>query len=105
MDYFMIAFSNEVTDLNTLRDTYFLLNGFEFFVVNFSLFFGLIASILMCFMIHRIFNFLNYSQIVNAKILNASDSGFFIRNQNFVTQQNTSAVVRVWAKAKAKSRS
>lgn len=100
LDYYAIMFSYEVTDLNTLRDTYFLLNGFEFFVVNFSLFFGLIASILMCFMIHRIFNFLNYSQIINFKILQKTDSGFFIRSQNFITQQNTGANVRVWVKPK-----
>jgi hypothetical protein len=90
-----VFYSNEVTDLNTLRDTYFLLNGFEFFVVNFSLFFGLIASILMCFIIHRVFNFLNYSQIKNMDVLRNTDSGFFIRSQNFITQQNTAAAVRV----------
>jgi hypothetical protein len=100
VDYYLVSSTNEVSELNTLRDTYFLLNGFEFFVVNFSLFFGLIASILMCFMIQRIFNFLNYSQIVNSKVLSAADSGFFIRNQNFITQQNTTAVVRVWSKTK-----
>ena len=101
IDYFSIMFSNEVTDLNTLRDTYFLLNGFEFFIVNFSLFFGLIASILMCFMIQRIFSFLNFSQIINMNILTKADTGFFIRNQNFVTQQNTAGAVRVWAKIKS----
>ena len=102
IDYYTMLFTYEVTDLNTLRDTYFLLNGFEFFVVNFSLFFGLIASILMCFMIHRIFNFLNYSQIVNFRLLNKTDSGFFIRSQNYVTQQRTDANVRVWVKSKKK---
>ena len=101
IDYFSILFSNEVTDLNTLRDTYFLLNGFEFFIVNFSLFFGLIASILMCFMIQRIFAFLNFSQIINMNILTKADTGFFIRNQNFVTQQNTAGAVRVWSKIKS----
>lgn len=102
LDYYTVFYSNEVTDLNTLRDTYFLLNGFEFFVVNFSLFFGLIASILMCFIIHRVFNFLNYSQIKNMDVLRNTDSGFFIRSQNFITQQNTAAAVRVWAKPKKK---
>jgi len=102
IDYFSLLFTNEVTDLNTLRDTYFLLNSFEFFVVNFSLFFGLIASILMCFMIQRIFAFLNYSQIINIGVLSKADTGFFIRNQNFTTQQNTSGTVRVWAKSKSK---
>jgi hypothetical protein len=102
LDYYTVFYSNEVTDLNTLRDTYFLLNGFEFFVVNFSLFFGLIASILMCFIIHRVFNFLNYSQIKNMDVLRNTDSGFFIRSQNFITQQNTAAAVRVWSKSKKK---
>jgi hypothetical protein len=100
IDYFSILYTNEVTDLNTLRDTYFLLNSFEFFVVNFSLFFGLIASILMCFMIQRIFAFLNYSQILNMSLLEKADTGFFIRQQNFTTQQNTSATVRSWIKPK-----
>ena len=105
IDYFDLLFTNEVSDLNTLKDTYFLLNSFEFFIVNFSLFFGLIASILMCFMIQRIFTFLNYSQIINASILSNADTGFFIRNQNFVTQQNTSGTIRVWAKSRSKHRS
>jgi hypothetical protein len=100
IDYFTVFYSNEVTDLNTLRDTYFLLNSFEFFVVNFSLFFGLIASILMCFMIQRIFAFLNYTQILNMDLLEKADTGFFIRQQNFTTQQNTSATVRSWKKKK-----
>lgn len=102
LDYFTIFFSNEVTDLNTLRDSYFLLNSFEFFIVNFSLFFGLVAAILMCFMIQRIFSFLNFSQAIEANVLTKSDTGFFIRNQNFTTQQNTSAAIRVWAKSKSK---
>lgn len=100
IDYFSVFYTNEVTDLNTLRDTYFLLNSFEFFVVNFSLFFGLIASILMCFMIQRIFAFLNYSQILHIDLLEKADTGFFIRQQNFSTQQNTSATVRSWIKPK-----
>ena len=100
IDYFTVFYSNEVTDLNTLRDTYFLLNSFEFFVVNFSLFFGLIAYILMCFMIQRIFAFLNYTQILNMDLLEKADTGFFIRQQNFTTQQNTSATVRSWIKPK-----
>ena len=100
LDYYLIFFSNEITDLNTLRDTYFLLNGFEFFIVNFSLLFGLLASILMCFILHRVFNFLNYSQIKNMNILRNTDSGFFIRTQNFINQGRVSSTSRVWTKHK-----
>lgn len=102
LDYYMILNSNEVTDLNTLRDTYFVLNTFEFYIVNFSLFYGLVASIVLCFLVQRIFNFLNYSQIINIEVLKKTQGGFFIRNQNFMTQQNTSATVRAWIKPKKK---
>ena len=94
IDYYFIYFSNEITELNLLKESYFLVNGFEFFLVNFSLFFGLVTAILLCFMIHRIFNFMNYAQIKNVKLLNHLDSGFFIRNQNFVTQSNSPITTR-----------
>jgi hypothetical protein len=100
IDYYTLLVTNEVTDLNTLRDTYFLLNSFEFFVVNFSLFFGLIATIVLIFIIQRIFAFLNYGQIINMGLLLNADSGFFIRSQNFITQQNSTAGVRSWIKSK-----
>lgn len=100
IDYYFIYFSNEITELNLLKESYFLVNGFEFFLVNFSLFFGLVTAILLCFMIHRIFNFMNYAQIKNVKLLNHLDSGFFIRNQNFVTQSNSPITTRTWIRKK-----
>lgn len=98
LDYYKLLNTNEVTDLNTLRDLYFLSNSFEFFLINFSLFFGLVSSILLCFIIHRVFNFLNFSQIIDVNSLKSADSGFFIRNQNYITQQSTPSVVRLWIK-------
>ena len=100
-DYYFIYNTFEVTDLNLLRDSYFVLNSFEFFIVNFSLLFGLITAILMCFMVQRIFSILNFSQIVNLNILQALDTNFFIRQQSFIRQQNTPGVVKVWLKAKS----
>lgn len=85
----------EVTELNLLRESYFLTNSFEFFLINFSLFFGLVTSILLCFSIHRIFNFLNYSQVKDYGLLQKLNSSFFIRNQNFVTQSNTPIVTKL----------
>lgn len=102
IDYYGILHCHEVSELNMLRDSYFTLNTFEFFSINFSLFFGLIAAILMYFMIQKIFNHLNYSQIKDIEILSSADSGFFIRNQNFITQQNTPQVVRIWSKNKSR---
>ena len=97
-DYYLIFFSNEVTELNMLKDTYFLLNSFEFFVVNFSLLFGLFSAIFLCFIIHRVFNFMNFSQVNSYNILKFSDSNFFIRNQNYTSQQNTPSSTRIWSR-------
>lgn len=102
LDYYFIYYTNEVTELNLLRETYFILNSFEFYLINFSLFFGLITSILLCFSLHRIFNFLNYSQIKNHKLLMKINSNFFIRNQNFVSQSNTPIITKTWARKKSK---
>lgn len=89
LNYYSLLFSNEVSELNLIRETYFLVSSFEFFLINFSLFYGLITAILLFFYVHRVFNFLNYSQIVNSKILLKMSSGFFIRMQDFVNQSNT----------------
>jgi hypothetical protein len=102
LDYYGIYYTNEVTELNLIRESYFLENSFEFFLINFSLFFGLITAIILCFSIHRIFNFLNYSQVKNYKLLQSVNSSFFIRNQNFVTQSNTPIVTKTWARKKSK---
>ena len=66
-DYYCLLFTNELSELNLIRETYFLISSFEFYLINFSLFYGLITAILLFFYIQRAFNFLNYSQIKNTK--------------------------------------
>lgn len=101
IDYYSILHSSEVTELNLLRDSYFVLNTFEFFIINFSLFFGLISAILLYFLIQRVFNILNFSQIVDANTLSNIESSFFIRHQNFINQQNMPQSVRIWKKTRS----
>lgn len=84
-----------MTELNTLKDSYFFLNSFEFFVINFSILFGLLGSIFLCFLVQRIFNFINYNFIINANTLSSIDSSFFIRLQDYVSQTNTPQATRV----------
>ena len=100
IDYYSIYNTHEVTELNLLRDSYFLLNTFEFFAVNFSLFFGLIAAILLYFIIQRIFNFLNFSHITDAQTLSSVESSFFIKSHNYISQQNMPQVTRIWNKTR-----
>ena len=99
-DYYDFYFARTVTDLNLLREIYFYNNSFEFFLINFVLFYGIISSILMCFLIKRIFNFLNFSQLMNLDMLTQINATYFIRNQNFLKQQATSTGTRAWVKKK-----
>ena len=50
-DYYDFFYSFIVTDLNLLREIYFVNNSFEFFLINFLLFYGIISSILLSFFI------------------------------------------------------
>lgn len=99
-NYYSFFYSFNITDLNLLREIYFYNNSFGFFLINFMLFYGIFGSINLCFLIKRVFVFLNLSQLQNINILNEINSTFFIRNQNFIRQQNISAGTRVWLKKK-----
>lgn len=99
-DYYDFFFSATVTDLNLLHEIYFTNNSFEFFLINFVLLYGIISSVLMSFLIKRIFNFLNYSQLLNTNFINQAQATYFIRNQDYLKQQSTSAGARVWVKKK-----
>jgi hypothetical protein len=99
-NYYSFFYSYLTTDLNLLREIYFYNNSLGFFLVNFMLFYGIFSSINLCFLIKRVFVFLNFSQLKNLNILQEVNSNFFIRNQNFVKQQNASTGTRVWSKKK-----
>ena len=99
-DYFDIFFSCTVTDLNLLHEIYFSNNSFEFFLINFFLLYGVISSILLTFLIKRIFNYMNLDQFLSLSFLHKANSTFFIRNQDYLKQQLTSSGTRIWNKEK-----
>lgn len=97
---FLSLFSNETNVLLMLKYVYFYLNSFEFFLINYSLLFGLICSILSVFLLKRFYAKLLFSQIKESKSLENLNSSFFIRNQNFSFQQNVHQSTRIWSKTK-----
>lgn len=99
-NYYDFFFAYTITDLNLLREIYFYNNSFEFFLINYMLFYGIICSILMCFLIKRIFSFINASQYINYKMLYQVNVTYFIRNQDYLKQQVASSGTRVWVKKK-----
>ena len=99
-DYYEFFFNPLVTDLNLLHDLYFNTNAFEFFVINFFLLYGIIASVLASFLVKRIFALLNYSQLVNYPTFTRVSDTYFIRTQDHLKQQGTSSASRTWTKKK-----
>lgn len=99
-NYYDFFTTQVVTDLNLLREIYFYHNSFEFFLINFLLFYGILSSILLTFFIKRIFSFINYFSFINSKGTSHPSAVYFIRNQDFLKQQAVSAGTRVWLKKK-----
>ena len=99
-DYYEMLWSHTVTDLNLLREIYFYNNSFEFFLINFVLFYGILGAILLTFLVKRVFTFLNLAQLKNYDTLRQVNATYFIRNQNFLKQHLTSSGTRVWVKKK-----
>lgn len=99
-DFYDLFFTQVVTDLNLLKEIYFSQNSLEFFIINFVLLYGIITAVVLCFLIKQIFTLLNYSQFKNFKLTKKTNSVFFLRNQNFLKQQQTLSGVRVWFKKK-----
>lgn len=105
LDYYLLFNSRLVTDLNLLHEIYFVNNNFEFILINFFLFYGIISAILLSFLIKYVFSRLALPQIDNFRLLNIPTTLGFIRNQDFIKQQSTSAGERVWVKTRFNSKS
>ena len=103
LDYYLLDFSPVVTDLNMLHEVYFVNNSFEFVLINFFLFYGIVSSILLSFLIKYIFAKLALPNYSNIRFANVTTSVFFVRNQNFLKQQSTSAGERIWVKRRSPS--
>lgn len=99
-DYYEVFWTQGVTDLNLLRELYFFNNSFEFFLINFVLFYGILGAILLTFLIKRAFMLLNLTQLTQYATLTHVNATYFIRNQNFLKQHLTSSGTRVWLKTK-----
>lgn len=97
-DYYNIYHFRTVTDLNIIRELYFYNNSFEFFLINFMLFYGIFSAVNLIFLIKYSFNIMTVSQFKNFKLVFENLSTLLIRNQNFIRQQHTSTGTRVWKK-------
>jgi hypothetical protein len=99
-DYYDFFYLAVITDLNLLKELYFVNNGFEFFLINFVLFYGIVSAVLLLFLTKRVFAVLNLTQVISSKFLTKVNAMFFIRTQDFLKQQLTTNGSRIWIKKK-----
>lgn len=99
-NFYSIYIAYAVSELNLLKDIYFYANSFEFFLINFLVFYGVVASIFLIFMVKKIFALKINKEIKLNAFFNNMNVFFFIKNQNFLVQQNTLAGIKIWQKHK-----
>ncbi len=97
-DFYSVYNIFSCSTLQLLREVYFFNNSFEFFLINFVLLYGIFLSVILCFNLKKIFTNTTLHQFQSLKLLNHSTTSYFIRQQNFLRQQNTSTGTRVWKK-------
>lgn len=88
-----------LTELQLLRDLYFGVSSFEFYLINLLLLYGILAIIVGLFLMHYFFYHDTFTQMADWRRTNSA-TALFIRTQNFIKQQMTMAGVRVWTKAR-----
>lgn len=98
VDYHLLLMDREITQLNLLREIFFYNNSWEFIIVNYLVLVGLMGMVIFNFTISDLYrrSLLRYL-LVGKKSL-SSITPLFIRDQNFINQQQTSSSVRLWSK-------
>lgn len=87
-----------ISMLQLLREIYFYNNSFEFVIVNFMLLYGIIISVILTFLIKIVFVNSTVDQFKKFSVFKKTEAVYFIRQQNFLKQQNTSTGSRIWKK-------
>ncbi len=92
-NFWEIYHSLEITDLNLLREIFFIHESWEFFLINFIIIYGLMGSIFFFFLGKRFIPLKkNWNRI-------APVFSLFIRSQDLIKQQRVSSTVRHWEKS------
>ena len=97
-NYYEILQIYLISDLNLIKEIYFLNNSFEFISINYMIIYGLFSILGLSFSFKRLYSYLHYHQFTRDRIVNKLNTINFIRNQNILRQTNQSTGSRVWEK-------
>jgi hypothetical protein len=100
-DYYLFFNFYGLIDLNLVRELYYNVDSFEFFLINFFVLYNIFNSIVTLFLNKRISVLINTPYFLNLNFLSKVESFFFLRYQNVFKQKNTSPGSQVWFKNKS----
>lgn len=97
-DYYNFFFFIIATDLFFLHEIYFLINSWEFVLINLFLFIGILCSICLIFLIRYMFYLIFPQLIYNFNLLSYTHSELFFRSQDIILQKFIFTSTHVWSK-------
>jgi len=98
VNYYTLYLDYEVSQLGLLREVFFYSNSWEFIVINYIVFIGLLGLVLFNFTLTNYHKRQLSSLLRINKKTKISSAPLFIRDQNFISQQQTSSATRLWVK-------
>lgn len=100
VNYYLMKASFINSDLQILKEIYFYINNYEFFIISIAVYVGLISSYVVFRSSQKLITNLNISLSNSLNKFNTAESTYFFRYQNFTKQTNTVASSKVWLKKK-----
>ena len=97
-NYYSLFNTKFNNDLQILKEVYFYINNFEFFVISIGLYLAIVVTYFLLSINVKLFNY--YSAYSTKFSINKADSNYFFRYQNFIKQNNTQPNLKVWNKNK-----
>ena len=99
-DYYNIYYLQFNNDLQLLKEIYFHISNYEFFLISFAIYVGLISAYTIFKLSNKWLLNLNSELIENLSKFNVSNSSYFFKYQNIINQSKTKANSKIWYKKK-----
>ena len=94
-DYYAIYLVALRSDLNLLKETYYVSSSFEFFLINYVILFAIFLVIILFFFIKYSITLSSFFTLLNPLFMSKNNFFFFMKTQKYIKQFSTTCGVRV----------
>jgi hypothetical protein len=99
-DYYLFFLSALKSDLNLLKECYYVSSSFEFFIINYVILFAIFLIIILFFFIKNLSLLSSLFTLLNVNFMVKNNFFLFLKSQKYIKQFSTTCGVRVWSKFK-----